>query len=320
MIAITGATGYIGRAFTRFFSENAIPFTPIPSTTFRDPTAARATLQDCRATFLINCAGYTGKPNVDACEFHKADCLEGNAVFPGRLAQLCAELNLPWGHVSSGCIFTGDLGLSGLGPETGLHRLGFTELDPPNFSFRQNNCSFYSGCKALGEEALGYREVGTGTARRWDAPGGPPPIYLWRLRIPFDHFDSPRNYLSKLLRYPRLLNARNSISHLGEFCRACWECWNKKLPFGIYHVTNPGSITTREITDLILSSPLGLELAARGKTFSFFDDEHQFMEQAAIAPRSNCVLDSSKILNAGIHLTPVRDAIRHALHNWTLAP
>ncbi len=31
---------------------------------------------------------------------------------------------------------------------------GFTEEDAPNFTFRQNNCSFYSRTKALGEEVL----------------------------------------------------------------------------------------------------------------------------------------------------------------------
>ncbi|MFQ3671157.1 MAG: sugar nucleotide-binding protein [Verrucomicrobiia bacterium] len=320
MIAITGATGYVGQAFCRFFQSRSIPHTTIPSPIFRDPTLARSTLTQCRASFLINAAGYTGKPNVDACEFHKAECLEGNAVFPGRLATLCADLNLPWGHVSSGCIFTGDKGLTGhSSPETGT-RLGFTELDPPNFSFRQNNCSFYSGTKALGEETLGYRETHLGSHLQWTAPGGPPPIYIWRLRIPFSHLDSPRNYLSKLLRYERLLNARNSISHLDEFVRACWECIDKQVPFGIYNITNPGSITTREIIDLIQASPLGPTLTARGKTFHFFENEHQFMEHAALTPRSNCVLDSSKLASVGIHLTPVRTALAAALENWTPSP
>ena len=47
---------------------------------------------------------------------------------------------------------------------------GFTETDPPNFSFRDPPCSFYSGTKALGEEAI----AGIGQS------------YIWRLRIPFD--------------------------------------------------------------------------------------------------------------------------------------
>jgi dTDP-4-dehydrorhamnose reductase len=33
-----------------------------------------------KPAFLINAAGYTGKPNVDACELHKSECLLGNAV------------------------------------------------------------------------------------------------------------------------------------------------------------------------------------------------------------------------------------------------
>ena len=40
---------------------------------------------------IINCAGYIGKPNVDACELAKADCIEGNVLLPLMLAQLCCE-------------------------------------------------------------------------------------------------------------------------------------------------------------------------------------------------------------------------------------
>jgi hypothetical protein len=88
---------------------------------------------------------------------------------------------VPWGHVSSGCIYTGSR------PDG----RGFTETDTPNFTFRTNNCSFYSGTKALGEEVL----------------AGKPNVYIWRLRIPFDHVDNPRNFLTKLIRYQRLLEA-----------------------------------------------------------------------------------------------------------------
>ena len=55
--------------------------------------------------FVINAAGYTGKPNVDACEVAKAECLSGNAVLPGLIREVCEDMNIPWGHVSSGCIF-----------------------------------------------------------------------------------------------------------------------------------------------------------------------------------------------------------------------
>src|SRR5438067_1708626 len=65
---------------------------------------------------------------------------------------------------------------------------GFTETDTPNFSFRDLPCSFYSGTKALAEEAI----AGVGNS------------YIWRLRIPFDEVDGPRNYLSKVQRYSKV--------------------------------------------------------------------------------------------------------------------
>ncbi len=100
-------------------------------------------------TFVINAAGFAGKPTVDACEIARADTLEGNAVFPLRVAEACAQAGIPWGHVSSGCVYQGSKGVDAAG-----QTIGFREEDAPNFSFRQNNCSFYSGTKALGEEIL----------------------------------------------------------------------------------------------------------------------------------------------------------------------
>ena len=45
--------------------------------------------------------------------------------------------------------------------------------------------------------------------------------YLWRLRIPFDEFDNPRNYLSKVQNYAKVYDNVNSISHRGDFVSAC---------------------------------------------------------------------------------------------------
>ena len=67
-------------------------------------------------------------------------------------------------------------------------------------------------------------------ARRcWPAS---PASIVWRLRIPFDSVDNPRNYLTKLMRYPRLLEATNSISQLDEFAAATLACWKSGCPSG----------------------------------------------------------------------------------------
>ena len=296
MILLLGASGYVGQAYQKFFSERKIEFLAADRSRFdyRNRQGLRNLIAEIKPQFLVNSAGYTGKPNVDACEIFKVDCLEGNAVFPGIVRDVCAETKTPWGHVSSGCIFTGSH------PDG----TGFTEEDAPNFSFRQNNCSFYSGTKALGEEIL----------------ADSPECYIWRLRIPFNHVDNPRNYLTKMMSYARLLEARNSLSQLDDFVRTTWECWNKRIPFGTYNVTNPGAITTHEVVKMIKNSRLGERLQSEGKTFSFFTNEDEFMRKAAKTPRSNCVMDSSKILRHGIKLPEVHDAVAQALENWEPKP
>lgn len=286
MILLLGASGYVGQAFQDLFRERGIPFHAVSRSETDGYAADRleSLIREKDATFLINAAGYTGKPNVDACEIHKAECLEGNAVLPGTIRTVCEAANLPWGHVSSGCIYAGRR-------EDGR---GFLEDDAPNFSFRTNHCSFYSGTKALGEEVLqGARQN-----------------YIWRLRIPFDHRDNPRNYLSKLLNYKTLLEAENSISHLGEFVAACYACWEKRLPFGIYNLTNTGAITTRQVVELI-KTHLKPE-----KEFEFFTSEEEFMKIAAKTPRSNCVMDTAKSEAAGIAMRPAVEALADALKNW----
>lgn len=286
MIVLLGATGYVGTAFQQYLEKRDIFCMPVSraQVDYTSAFALRKFLIQAKPRFLICSAGYTGKPNVDACELHKTDCLAGNAVLPGTVRAVCEELEIPWGHVSSGCIFTGDKGAG----------VGFTEEDAANFSFRQNNCSFYSGTKALGEEVL----------------EGAQNCYVWRLRIPFNEVDSPRNYLTKVMRYARLLEAQNSLSQLQEFVEAAWTCWEKRLPYGLYNVTNPGHVTTREVVELIQKSGVSR------KEFSFFDSEEEFMRVAAKTPRSNCVLDSSKLTKAGVQMTEVHEAIEQALRQW----
>jgi len=287
MIILLGGSGYVGSAFQKYFEQSDIEFLSVARSQcdYTDKDALNQLLKETNPDFLINTAGYTGKPNVDACELHKAECLDGNAVLPGTIREVCESHKITWGQVSSGCIYTGRR-------EDGE---GFTEDDVPNFSFRTDNCSFYSGSKALGEEVLDGAEN----------------CYIWRLRIPFNHVDSARNYLSKLINYDTLLEAENSISHIDEFVRCCTETYSKEVPFGIYNVTNTGFVTTREVADLIKTHLLP------DKEAKFFSDEDEFMKIAAKTPRSNCVMDNSKLLSTGIKIREVHEAVVQALRDWT---
>ncbi len=312
MILLLGASGYIGQAFARELKRRKWPFKPL-SRKEADYTRFDVLLEFLKKNkpeFLINVAGYTGKPNVDACEVAKADTLMGNALLPQTIAHACAVCAIPWGHVSSGCIFSGakvtrngqmhaekDLtrpDLSSLvekSPET-IH--GFTETDRPNFTFRDPPCSFYSGTKALGEEAI----EGVGQS------------YVWRLRIPFDEFDNARNYLSKVQRYAKVYDNVNSISHRSDFARACLDLWERRARFGIYNVINPGFVTTRQVVGLVE------KVLKPARRFEFWKNDEEFYRQVAKTPRSNCVLDVSKLLAAGVKIRSVEEALADSLRKW----
>lgn len=312
MILLLGASGYIGEAFVRELQRRKWPFTPL-SRKEADYNRFDVLLEVLRKTkpeFLVNAAGYTGKPNVDACEIARADTLVGNTLLPQTIAHACLVCDVPWGHVSSGCVFSGaKVTLNGqtrvekdlIRPD--LHSLaekspeafhGFAETDHPNFTFRDLPCSFYSGTKALGEEAI----AGVGRS------------YIWRLRIPFDEYDNARNYLSKVQRYAKVYENVNSISHRSDFARACLDLWERHAPFGTYNVTNPGFVTTRQVVGLIE------KILKPSRRFEFWRDDTEFYAKAAKTPRSNCVLDVSKLLATGVKMRPVHEAVEDSLRNW----
>ena len=312
MILLLGATGYIGQAFAHELKQRGNNFTALSrkNVDYTNFDALLKFLREHKPEFVVNAAGYTGKPNVDACELDKAGTLQGNTLFPATVAHACAAAGVPWGHVSSGCIYAGakisDGGkirtekdmtqpaIRALLEKTPAAIHGFTETDVPNFSFRDLPCSFYSGTKALGEEAI----LGLGQS------------YVLRLRIPFDEFDNARNYLSKVQRYSKVYDNVNSISHRADFVRACLDTWKLRVPFGTYNVTNPGFVTTAHVVTQIekfLKPP---------RTFEFWTSDEEFYKVAAKTPRSNCVMDCSKLLATGVKVRDVETALTDSLKNW----
>lgn len=315
MILVLGASGYIGQAFVTELQRRKAPYAALSRSEvdYSRFEVLVAHLEKIRPTFVLNAAGYIGKPNVDACESAKSETLLGNVALPVTVTNACAAVGVPWGHVSTGCIYNGAKFSDGDGwrLEKDLTRPevrrrfesepesfgGFREDEEPNFSFRHPPCSFHNGTKVLAEEAI--RRTGEG--------------FIWRLRIPFDEFDGPRNSLSKLQRYPKIYDNINSFSHRGDFVRACLDLWERKAPFGIYHVTNPGAISTRQIVALIE------RILKPARSFEFFADDKEFYDVGVKAPRSNCILDVSKLLATGVSMRPVADAFRDALEKWHAA-
>jgi dTDP-4-dehydrorhamnose reductase len=306
---ILGASGYIGSAVSNTAEElgyNVMNVSRSKDFDYTDPEQLRNFISmnwntsssdfTTKGCTIINCAGYTGKPNVDRCEIEKEDTILGNIVFPAELASVCRERGLTLAHISSGCIYDG-------------YHKAYTEDDPPNFSWEadrhnwkswQPKCSFYSGSKALAEKVLA------------DSPY----TYIFRLRIPFDEHQSARNYITKVLRYDKLLDEVNSFSHRRDFAKSILDLIHgntysgKPAPYGTYNITNNGSISTKEVIDMIV------KILGPKKSFQFYDDIDSFNEDV-IARRSNCVLDTGKMEEYVSNRT-VREAFKEAIQNYVI--
>lgn len=280
-LLLLGSSGYIGGEFLKQVKNKKLPCVILKNSKQISLKKLQLIYEEEKFTHIINCSGYTGKPNVDSCEKDKNNCIIGNCFLPYLLKEFSELKNLILCHISSGCIYQGK-------KPTGQ---GFSENDPPNFDFNTLS-SFYSGTKSLAESVLKQYEKS----------------YIWRLRIPFEENDNPRNYLSKLLNYEKLLNAENSVSNKSEFVSICIESMLNAIPYGIYNIVNDEPVETVKVVDL-------LKKYFKNKNFEFFKDEADFYNNV-VALRSNCVLDNSKIKNQGIKVSNSYESIETCLVNW----
>jgi len=313
MIFLLGSSGYIAQAFLAEMKKRGIPFKGFSRQEFdyTDFQALKNWLIREKPELVIHAAGFTGKPNVDACENQRGETLAGNLSLTQTVAQACATAGVRMGFVSSGCVYVGvkvkrEDGVSAVEnrlTEPSVSELlttrssrieGFDEIDLPNFTFAQNNCSFYSGTKALAEEVMKAF----------------PEFYIWRLRIPFDEYDGPRNYLSKVQNYAKVYQNWNSLSHRGDFAGACLDLWEKGAPGGAYNLTNPGYVSTEEVVAKIQ------KVLRPDWRPAYWADDEEFYRLGAKAPRSNCILDCRKAIEAGARMRPVAEALEDSLFRW----
>ncbi len=262
--------GFVGQHFADYYGEQAL----LSDYRVEDFSGIVAELKRLQPKVVINCIGKTGSPNVDWCEDHKVETLFGNVTVPLLIARACAELGIYMVHVGSGCVYSGD-----------KDGEGFSECDEPNFAG-----SFYSKTKAWSEAMLNEF-----------------PVLQLRLRMPLDGAPGPRNFITKITKYAKVISVPNSISVIEDFIKAA-DALIQKRATGIYNMTNPGAITHEEI----------LKMYQEIVDPSFQINLMTLEELGAVtkAGRSNCALSMKKLESEGIHMRPVHEAVRDALEQY----
>ena len=273
-ILILGASGYLGSAFVRECDKRGIEsFAAIRGAGHHyDNRQAFDWLMDfVNPSLVINCAAFIPSPSVDACKDYPFETMATNVELPTMLAKVCSSEGVPLMHLSTGCLFD--------------EQREYSETDVPTRGW-QGYCGFYVGTKIAAEQIVSKI----------------PQHYILRLRLPFDEFDHPRNYLTKIAGFKTVFTHTNSLSHRGDFVKAALDLWQMRAAFGTYHMVNPGFVTAAETVALLMRQGIVAKVP-------------QFGDNVTVG----CKLSTKKLLAAGVKIRDVHEALEHAVKNWRKA-
>lgn len=221
-IAILG-TGFIGNYLNSYGTLSDKHLTYLLNQTddrYHVPGRLREFIKTHKIDVVVNTCGYTGYPNVDACEDNKAQCTLYNITVPLVIEEECKATDAKFINVSSGCIYTG-------------YDKDYVEEDEPNFGIHNLDSSFYSKSKHLSEMFLDKDFTN-----------------IIRIRMPVTSRMDHKNLLSKLKKYDNIIDFKNSKTDVGRLCEFV-EVVVENFKPGIYNAVHSKTLSTKEVTDIM---------------------------------------------------------------------
>lgn len=280
-VLVLGA-GYVGKSLAHSPSSENVNFIlrSRQELDYANTALLRKVLFNNSIDYVINCSGFTGRPNVDEAESKKKECWELNVAIPLKISEACKSCGVQYIHISSGCIYSG-------------YETEFTETDEPNFGLF-NTSSFYSKTKHEFELLNDYG-------------------CTIRVRMPFCNSLNPRSYLTKILKYDNLVNYRNSKTYIPDLVRFINYITSNKIftnKIGVLNFVNPDAQDTKAVVNAM--TVYGIT----NPNWNYVDIEKLNMA----APRSNCVLSIDKLKTEfpDFKINSEVDALNRALFNIKL--
>jgi len=255
-VLIIGA-GYVGTELFNFINRevNNCWLHSRETLDYSDESALRKFILNNSIDYIVNCSGFTGRPNVDEGETKKDECWNLNVIIPLKVSKTCRALDINYIHISSGCIFSG-------------YEKEFTEEDKPNFGLFDHS-SFYSKSKHAFETLNDYG-------------------CTVRVRMPFSDGFHDRSFITKIRKYNNLINYVNSKTYVPDLCNFINHIITRKVnahKIGIINLVNPDAKDTKYLVDRMKAHNLD------NKEWNFVNIEDIDIK----APRSNCILSIAKL-------------------------
>lgn len=267
-----GKSGWIGQKVAALLKEQNF-IVHAAESRLENREAVEAEIQKFNPNYIINCAGLTGTPNVEWCETHQQQTIRTNIIGTLTLVDVAYLHGIPVTNFGTGCIYEYDaehpLG-SGI---------GYKEEDKPNF-----DGSFYSKTKILLEKLLDCY----------------PNVLNLRLRMPISSDFHPKNFITKISKYQRVINVPNSMTILDDMLPVAIQMTLRELK-GNYNFVNPGTISHNQILDLYK------KYIDPNFTYVNFTVDEQ--DKILKARRSNNELDPSKLLQQFPDIPNIQDSM-----------
>lgn len=248
----------------------------------RDITDGRALEEDCEERapdVIVNCAG---KTDLEWCRDNRAQAIRINTVAPFLMQEVCRERGIAFVHLSSGCIFEG-------APSS--REGGFTEKDAPC------PACFYSRTKAWADALLCQAPYAN--------------TLIVRIRQPFSATPHPRNLITKVLSYDRLITSQNSMTCVDDLLLTLRFLLQKNAR-GVFHVCNEGTLSPYEIARMA-GDILEIQKEFTPIVKEELDEDNR---RRGKEKRVDAIISSGKLAGAGFPLPPVRERMRRALMDY----
>lgn len=265
----------IGDGFIGNYLARNLPEVVLIKNKIYDPDILRRLLTEAYPSMLlINCAGKTGKPNVDACEGMKDAVFGSNVGLPVMIAEIMKELKSYWVHIGSGCVYNG-------------YDKDWDEEDEPNFLG-----SFYSRTKKWSQDIL----------KDFDEP------LVLRIRMPILEGVHERCYVNKVISYAKagypIFDMPNSMTYLPDMVKAIIHLTEKGCT-GEYNIVNKGSLSPIDILKAYK------ENVDSGLVYN--EASYEDVRKTLKADRSNCILSVGKLESEGFMVARIEDRIRDVM-------
>ena len=127
--------------------------------------------------------------------------------------------------------------------------------------------------------------------------------------MPVDGEPGIRNLITKITRYPKVIDVINSVTVVDDLLYATAKLAEQRAT-GVFNVTNPVPVRHREILEWYR------EIVDPGFSFEMITLEQMYERGLAKAGRSNCVLNTDKLCGLGIKLPDAPEAVRKCLHEY----